>query len=203
MNLGTAKRQALILMREWTLDGAAIPVMENSDYLKSADDYANLAQMDIARRKKIPAFVTVVNPSAEEYGAYYLHIMPSDFMELDNLRQMTAEGLISPPDGVFTWLDTFTLAILKTSLKEFRVSYYRVPTQIVPDLKDLTKNDDYEFEIAPEVQYLIPFFMAAQMLMDEDRGMAQVKLNEYMNRLMELTTRSVNQQGRVENVLGW
>ena len=55
MNLGEAKRIALVLMREWTIDGNVVPVAENADYLKSADDLANIALMDIARLRKIPA----------------------------------------------------------------------------------------------------------------------------------------------------
>lgn len=203
MNLGEAKRQTLVLMREWTLEGREIPAAENADYLRSAEDLANVALMDIARLKKIPAMAKLENALDVQYGYFVPHALPSDYMETDRVVYFEDGFKVNDPFWLYEWIDQKTIGLHKDATGEFMLHYYRLPELFTPDPNDVNANNDKEFDVAAETHYLIPFFMAAQLFTDEDRGLAQVKLNEYHTRLAGLSTPNVMRTDTVQNVLGW
>ncbi|MBS4173472.1 hypothetical protein [Bacillus sp. FJAT-49736] len=55
MNLGEAKKKALSLMAEYSVDGVQIPDGENADYLNRMNRFADISQKEIAQVKKIHA----------------------------------------------------------------------------------------------------------------------------------------------------
>lgn len=203
MNFGEVKRQALVLMREWTIDGSLIPAEENADYIKSVEDLANIALMDIARQKKIPARTVLDDPTAEVYGDLLLYSLPADCLEYNKMAYLESGRVFESPEWLYRWIDDVTIGVNKDAPGDFIMHYYRLPALFAPDNDDMRKNDNVELDIAPETHYLVPFFVAAQLLSDEDRGLAQVKLNEYHARLAGLFTPGVPQVGQVQNVLGW
>lgn len=203
MNLGEAKRQALVLMREWTIDGNLVPAAENADYLKSAEDLANVALMDIARLRKIPATTKLKTPLDELYGNFVPHKLPQDCLEPVRLVYFKGNTKTDDPFLLYEWIDQETVGLHKDATGEFILHYFRLPELFTPNPSNVNANDHKEFDVALETHYLIPFFIAAQLLMDEDRGLAQVKLNEYHTRLAGLSTPNVPRTGQVQNVLGW
>lgn len=194
---------ALVLMREWTIDGNIVPAAENADYIKSAEDLANIALMDIARLRKIPAVVRLENPLNELYGNFVPYKLPQNCLEPVRIVYFDGDSKIDDPFWLYEWIDQDTIGLHKDATGEFRLHYYRLPKLLVPNTTNMSANNDEEFDVALETHYLIPFFIAAQLLTDEDRGLAQVKLNEYHTRLAGLATPSVPRAGEVQNVLGW
>lgn len=61
MQLGEAKKKALSLMAEYSVDGVPIPDGENADYLNRMNRFADTAQKEIAQVKKIHAVVNISN----------------------------------------------------------------------------------------------------------------------------------------------
>jgi len=61
MNLGEAKRKALSLMAEYSVDGVPIPDGENADYLNRMNRFADMAQKEVAQVKKIHAVYSISN----------------------------------------------------------------------------------------------------------------------------------------------
>jgi hypothetical protein len=55
INLGEAKKKALSLMAEYSVDGVPIPDGENADYLNRMNRFADTAQKEISQVKKIHA----------------------------------------------------------------------------------------------------------------------------------------------------
>lgn len=203
MNFAEVKRSALVLMREWTIDGAPIPAAENADYIKSAEDLTNIALMDIARLHKIPAAAVLDNPSEGSYGQFIPHPLPADCLEPVRIVYVNDDVFVEDPYWLYRWIDQRTIGLRKDAPGEFRLHYYRLPQLLTPDPANVNANDLLEMDVATETHYLIPFFIAAQLLMDEDRGLAQTKLNEYHTRLAGLSTPNTLRTDTVQNVLGW
>lgn len=61
MNLLEAKRKALSLMAEYSVDGVPIPDGENADYLNRMNRFADVAQKELAQVKKIHAVFSLSN----------------------------------------------------------------------------------------------------------------------------------------------
>ncbi|MET3699516.1 hypothetical protein SAMN05877753_111154 [Bacillus oleivorans] len=69
MNLGEAKRKALSLMAEYSVDGVPIPDGENADYLNRMNRFADMAQKELATIKKIHASYPIAhNPIKPQQG---------------------------------------------------------------------------------------------------------------------------------------
>jgi hypothetical protein len=61
------------------------------------------------------------------------------------------------------------------------VNYYRYPNSI-----NSTTTDDYIFEVDLDAQELIPLYIAAHVLIDENSQIATLMLNEYQQKLDRL-----------------
>ena len=205
MKLGDAKRKALILMREYTNDGRPIQDRDNSDYLLSMDDLADQAQKLIAKRQKIHATFILDPKAGAPYGHLSVYDMPSDFASVDRVEYVEADKPANiHPASLFRWLTPVTLGVVKGLAGLFYIYYFKHPTTITPNPQNEKVNNEYEFEVDEEAQELIPFFMAAQLLMDEDASRGVLKLNEFHAKLDELETREyASPTKRILNTMGW
>lgn len=61
MNLGEAKKRALSLMAEYSVDGVPISDGENADYLNRMNRFADVAQKELAQVKKIHSVFSLSN----------------------------------------------------------------------------------------------------------------------------------------------
>lgn len=69
MQLGEAKKKALSLMAEYSVDGVPIPEGENADYLNRMNRFADVAQKELATIKKIHAMHSIAhNPIKPQQG---------------------------------------------------------------------------------------------------------------------------------------
>ena len=131
------------------------------------------------------------------------HRLPQDCLEPVKIVYFVGDTKIDDPFWLYSCIDQDTIGLHKDASGDFMLHYYRLPKLFTPNPSNQTENDEIEFDVAPETHYLIPFFIAAQLLTDEDRGLAQVKLNEYHTRLAGLFTPTTPQAGKLQNVLGW
>jgi hypothetical protein len=201
MKLSDAKRKALVLMREYTVGGNPV---ESPDYSKSMDDLANAAQNEIAQKLKIPASYTLPSTGDSADSDYTYFNMPSDFSSIGTIIHTANGARDRNPIGYCFWKDRKTLAVSTDVVDDaWTVNYYKRPTQIIPNVADDKANDNMEFEIDPEGQELIPLYIAAQLLVDEDPGRSVNLMNLYYGRLEQLQTNDAPLMTTVRNVLGW
>lgn len=202
MRLIDAKRKAVQLIREWSANGIKRPEGEIADYLISMDDLADMAQKQIATRKKIHTTYEIEQVGVSEIG-YNKYNLPDDYYQLNKIVYENEEKGLYGTITNYLWEGKKTLVIPKQVTGKYVVHYYRMPQTIQYDDNNKNKNDNYEFEVDEDAQELIPLYLAACVLVDEEIGIATQKLNEYYSRLAELKTEDLSGINVINNITGW
>lgn len=132
-----------------------------------------------------------------DYKPYVKYQMPADFMEFNTIVH-EGDTRVYRNQFQFYWEGKRTLVLNYYDQGSFTVHYFRYPSDITQQTPDT-----YEFEIDIDAQELIPFYLAAHALMDEDMARAIQFLNEYENkkRLLSMDERLGNTQ--INEVYGW
>lgn len=190
MNLGEAKKKALSLMAEYSVDGTAIPDGENADYLNRMNRFANDAQMEISNKVGIEATYTFSQISSN-VGGYNKYPLPVDFRELLYMNRQ---------DERYTdyRIENSKILVPTTYSGEFELFYYKNPTELT-----LETPDSYEFEILKHAHSLIPYFVGGMAIQDENPTLADRLLNLYFSKLESLNPVPVNYQSKIQDVYGW
>lgn len=198
MNLGQAKTTALQLIREYSSDGILTGESENADYLISAYKFADTAQKELAKLKKIYAVmqVTQVASAVTDVQTLKKYDLPADYMELQKVYFNDGKTVKLFSD--FQWLGKKTFAVSDAYDGVFDIHYYKYPTTI-----DETTHDDYEFELDVDAQEVIPFYIASKMVAIDNITLSVQLLNEYELKKSQLITKDTFGITRVENSLGW
>jgi hypothetical protein len=120
LNLGEAKKKALSLMAEYSVDGVPISDGENADYINRFNRFADIVQKEIAQVKKIHAIYPISHNTIKPQqgllqgfdlvqhipGTDLIDIYPgvkSYYFEVDNLADIYIEENVA---GVWTSLVT-------------------------------------------------------------------------------------------------
>lgn len=139
-------------------------------------------------------------PTAAEvqvYKHWVKYDLPTDFMEL---KKIINEG---DPRQYNILSDYKTEGrnsiLLNFSMRgSFRIEYYKFPITI-----DSTTDDAAEFEIDTAAQELIPYYLAAHMLMDESPSRGTLLLNMYQAKLGNLYTSDNINSNLTSNTMSW
>lgn len=173
MDLGEAKKRALSLMAEYSLDGVLTPDGDNADYLNRMNRYASDAQIEICDKLPIESsfIFTQVGTNEEGYNRYDL---PDDFKE---------RRYVNRNDERF---DDYRIQNKKLILKKsisgtFEFFYYKYPFELKAD-----SPDSYQFEVDLKAQHIIPYFLGGMALFDENQGLSDKLLNMYYSKLESL-----------------
>jgi hypothetical protein len=187
MNLGEAKKKALSLMAEYSVDGVAIPDGENADYLNRMNRFASDAQMEISNLIGIEASYLINQVSSTEEG-YNKYPLPTDFK---NHRYMNYL------DERFRdyRIENGKLLLKKSYSGEFELFYYKNPSDLDSDTPD-----SYEFLVDYHVQHLIPYFMGGMALQDENPSMSDRLLNMYFSKLSGIKEKNDDFPNEIETV---
>lgn len=78
MNLGEAKKKALSLIAEYSVDGVLIPDEENADYLNRMNRFASDAQTEISDKIGIESSY-IIEQMATNGNVYNRYNLPDDF----------------------------------------------------------------------------------------------------------------------------
>jgi hypothetical protein len=177
VNLLEAKKKALSLMAEYSVDGVVISDSENADYLMRMNRFANDAQMEISEKIKIEESFTI-NQEADNSGGYNKYDLPDDLKE---------HRFIFYNDDTFSDYRIMNKRVYidKAYDGEFEVFYYKNPSEI-----DDTTSDSYVFEVPSQTHALIPYFIGAMALQDENPNLSANLLNLYYRRLESLQDNS-------------
>lgn len=140
-------------------------------------------------------------PSASDvpdYRPYIRYTMPADFMELKKVSHETdPRQYVSLTD--YKWEGKKTFVVNYYHKGGFIIEYYRLPTTITSS----TDENTYEFEVDVEAQELIPYYLGAHVIMDENQGIGTLLLNLYQSKLANLGGGNTGSGNTVTNLMGW
>ena len=200
MTYGECRDLSLNLIHQDSIAGVPIPGSYNNqqDYLNKIPGLINAAQLDIATTKKpIPEEITLGELTREEKNGNYIYSLPA------NLWQRRGSGLLVPipAPGPYRGLRFArynhmrmignTKLILTELLPDDTIlEYYRYPQDLsmTPDDYDLLDN-------VPEAQAIVPYYVAAHVVMYDDAFLYATLENEYTARkesLRDLTRTEVD-----------
>ena len=170
MNLGEAKKRALSLMAEYSIDGTLISDRENADYLVRMNFFANDAQMEISDKVGIEASVIYELTASAESG-YNSFDLPSDYKQLRKVLYN---------DEPFTNFRILNNQFLTKKELGGRVEliYFRNPLEITAETPD-----SYEFEVDRHTHSFIPYFIGGMAIHDENPSIGDRLLNIYFSRM--------------------
>lgn len=198
MKLEDAKRKALMLMREWSIDGIQQVGVDIADYSESFNDFADIAQKQIAERRPIEASYQISQTASTDTPITFNRFtMPDDFKQVRKVIYEDGNGHYCVMTD-YMWEGKKTFVLPSNTGGTFTIYYDKYPTSITPDTED-----SYEFEVDEDVQELIPFFMAAHALMEDAPDRATQKLNEYYSRLERIVPLADNNFETIKNIKGW
>ncbi|WP_050613335.1 hypothetical protein [Bacillus testis] len=190
MNLGEAKKRALSVMAEYSIDGTLIPDNENADYLNRMNRFANDAQFEISEKIPIESSFYM-----EQFGnnstGYTRYDLPKDFKEMGSMLLNGSPFLPFRVQG-----RSFSLPSNVTG--SFELIYHKNPTE----LDDKTP-DSYEFEVDQYAQQIIPYYMGGMALADENVTIADRLMNLYYTKLQALYKRNNDYPQTILNVFNW
>lgn len=149
------------------------------------------------RNRALYAYSFPLAADVPQYLPFVRNTLPSDFYQLDKIVQ-TGENRQYTNFTDYRWEPPRTLRINFYQIGEIQAHYFRYPTTITA----LTP-ETYEFEVDVEAQELIPLYIGAKVLMDENITIATSLINEFEVELSRLSgnTEAVNFQ-QIQNVYG-
>lgn len=208
MNYGQIKRATMQLVYSDTIAGEDIASTYNNqaDYLKAIPALVNDCEMYIATTvKRIPKLVPLSGLSKQDFGAFDMYTMPADFWRLMN------GGLIWPTkndvgEPVFTRYHGYRLyannqLLINKSVKsinQMMVEYYRYPEALPSNPDDSTELDN-----TPEVHSVIPYYVAAHLVLYDDAFRYASLWNEFETRIGRLTEPVFTESEPIQDVYGF
>lgn len=198
MNYRWARDFTLQLINQYSVAGAKVPDSYNNqaDYIKRIPALLDDAQMYVATTAApISALDDLKNLRCDDNGAWLTYTMP------DDCWQMSGAGLIRYDGDTFQRFHRYhpagdnKIAVPKELTGEVQVEYYRYPRLLGIDPKD-----EAELDNIPPVQMSLPYYVAAQLVMQDDAFAFSALSNEFETRLARLTKSIHTDLHNVEDV---
>ena len=134
-----------------------------------------------------------------DYKAFVAHVLPTDFMEFDKIMRWYDQRQYQLVTGDYRYTGKKTIELNFFLNGQFDVHYFKLPTTI-----DDATDDSYDFEVDDNAQNLIPYYMAAHLIMHEKQNIYVALKQEYDNKLVNLSTvQTPFQEGEITTVSGW
>ena len=188
MTYGECRELSLNLIHQESIAGTDIPGTYNNqqDYFNKIPGLINAAQMDIATTTKpIPEEVTLgelkEREAYEEKNGNFIYTLPED------LWQRRGSGLLVPIpypsqyQGLrfrrynrLRMIGTDRLILTERLPGDTILEYYRYPHELPADVEDNTMLDNVR-----EAQVIIPYYVAAHVVMYDDAFLYATLQNEY------------------------
>lgn len=201
MNYRRARDITLQLINHYSVAGKPIPDSYNNqaDYLKRIPALLDDAAMQAATTTApIRVLDDLKNLRCDENGAWRTYTLP------ENCWQMCGGGLIQYDGEEFRRFHKYhpvganRFAVPRELTGEVQVEYFRYPR-----LLGENPGDEDELDNTPAVQMALPFYAAAQLVMQEDAFAFSALSNEFESRLARLAERTQTDLNTVEDVYGF
>lgn len=200
MNYRQARDLTLQLINRYTVAGSRIPDTYNdqADYLKRIPNLLNDAAMQAATTTApIRVLDDIRNLRCDDNGAWLVYTLP------DDCWQMASGGLICYDRGELERFHGYhpvganQFAVPKGLAGEVQVEYFRYPRMLGE-----SPRDEDELDNTPAVQMILPYYAAAQLVMQEDAYACSTLKNEFESRLARLVQRPHTDFNTVEDAYG-
>lgn len=190
MKVKAIRDNAFRIMNEYSSEGIEKGMMDNADYIKRANMFINDAQQEIATIRKIKEMHNI-SQVGEDVEGYNYYPLPSDMYELRYLNF---------GDRLFYdfKIESGEIWIPKVYDGTFTVYYYKYPTEIT----SLT-DDNFNLEIAPSLHNIIPYFVAAMLIINTDYKLGNKLLTIYNNKVKGIVADSDENFSTIIDVTGW
>jgi hypothetical protein len=201
MNYKQARDFTLQLINQYSVGGVKIADTYNgqADYLKRIPALLNDAAMQAATTTApIRVIDDLKNLRCDDNGAWLVYTMPEDCW------QICSGGLIQYGDEEFRRFHGYhpvganKIAVPRDLRGEGQVEYFRYPR-----LLNLAPKDEDELDNTPAVQMALPYYVAAQLVMQDDAFSFSALSNEFESRLARLSQRPHTDLHIVKDSYGW
>ena len=167
----------ITLQKMYSADGNNIPNEDSTkDYLASMPAAANEGLLMICTsRRPILKSINLPKDQGEVVGNYRVYKMSDlvdDFHQFyqevyytETTRSRTTDYMTEAND---------TILIDKDRKGTFTIYYSAYPEEITP-----STSDDYVLTVPPDVQAILPLYMASQLFKEDDNGIATSLRNEF------------------------
>ena len=201
MNYQWARDFTLQMINQYSMSGKKIPETYNNqaDYLiripKLLDDAAMQAATTTAPIRELD---NINNLSCDDNGGWLVYTLPA------NCWQMCSGGLIQYDGRTFRRFRRYhpvgknKIAVPKGLTGEVQVEYLRYPRLLGTDPKD---EDELDNTLA--VQMALPYYAAAQLVLQDDSYAFSALSNQFEARLARLTERPQTDLCTVEDGYDW
>ena len=201
MNYKRAQDITLQLINQYSVAGNKIADTYNNqaDYIARIPALLNDAAMQAATTTApIRELDNLNNLRCDDNGGWLVYTLP------ENCWQMCSTGLIQYDGETFNRFHGYhpvgknKIAVPKGLTGELQVEYLRYPRLLGVDPKD-----EDELDNTQAVQLALPFYAAAQLVMQDDAFAFSALSNEFESRLARLAERPHTDCNTVENVYGF
>lgn len=185
MNYKWAMDFVLELMNQYSISGEPISPSYNNqaDYLQRIPKLLNDAQVYVATTVgKIRAVEDLKNLSCDDNGKWLVYTMPKDFW------QLCSGGLIRYDDDnnlercfLYQVIGSDRIAVQKELSPNMSVEYYRLPRPLLE-----TPEEEDELDNTVPAQMVLPYYVAAHLIMYDNAFAYQALMNEFESRLARL-----------------
>lgn len=184
MTYGEARDRALHLIHQKSIAGDTIPgTYDNQqDYLDKIPGLINAAEMDLATTvRKIQDTTFLGKLRFEELGGTKIYRLPQ------NAYRLRGSGLLVPVHGRYVRYNKMRMiGNLRFALRDHLpddaiIEYFRYPERLGD-----SPADDEELDNTEDVQEIIPLYVAAHLVMQDDAFMYASLYNEYEAKKSEM-----------------
>lgn len=180
MTLGQNKKIMLSLVQDYAPENALLT--EDTDMQETMNLLYSVAYFNMAQLKKIRKSEEVVRlvGTSEHYTEYD---MPTDLYQLEMVLALDKET--NKPTNADYYTVNNKLYINDLSEAKYIVKYFAYPTEITEET-----SDDFELEIDLDVQHLLPYEVAGDILKADPSANYVAFENKYINKKNSIDIRT-------------
>ena len=200
MTYGEARDKTLQLINSYSLGGRLIESTynEQQDYINRIPGLLNDAMVFIAMNiRPIQAQEVLDYRQAEKVGGMYRFDLPLDFYEIDTAGLLVVSGCASYRSTSYTLLDSDEAILVPWLDGEVMLLYHRMP-KLLPAKPAV----DTKLFGEKAVQYVLPYYAAAQLILQDDAYAYTQLYNEWTTRVAQLRPAPRPEYGLVEDAYG-
>ena len=199
MTYGEARDKTLQLINSYSLGGSIIPSSynEQQDYINRIPGLLNDAMIFIASNiRPVPAQEMLDYCDAERVGDMFLFDLPDDFYEID------PAGLLVIDRGRTYRCTTYSITSNENIIVPMIEGGLVLQYHRMPELLPAKPSDDAKLFGELAVQYCLPYYAAAQLVLQDDAYAYTQLYNEWTTRVAQLRPKPHAEHGLIEDEYG-
>lgn len=133
------------------------------------------------------------------YKPFVPYTLPTDFMEFDKIMRWYDQRQYELFTGDYRYSGKKTIEINWFLDGQFDIHYFKLPATV-----DSLTDDSYEFEVDENAQSLIPYYIAAHVIMHEKQSVGIFLKQQYDTKLSNLSQSQMPyQSGEIVSTTNW